>query len=99
VYCALRSGAAELHFAIRDSKPCGILVTERRQDYDGPILFVWIAYSRNGPDVIAAGMEYLKELARSFARRIVFASPRPGWDRAAGKLGFSKSSTLWELSL
>lgn len=100
VYHSLANGASHLYLARADGAYKGFLVIEVRKDHDGPIIYVWLAYSPAGRAIIEAGMQHLHELASSVgASRILFGSPRPGWDRIAARLGFTPGPRLWEIVL
>ena len=97
VYMALRQGASHLHVIQLDGRYAGCIVTTPTRAHDGMTLHVWIGFSTPDVNLHAATMAQLHDWARNLkARRIVFTSPRRGWERLARKLGFTPTLTTYE---
>ena len=60
-------------------------------------LFIWVAYSRPGYNIISAGVEFLEGLIQNTSiTGMEFHSDRPGWSRAAEKHGFKAITTVYK---
>lgn len=101
VYMALRQGASHLHVVKADGRYAGFVVTTPSRGYDGPTLHVWIAYAvPGGPPLPPATVLKFREWAAAMnARRVVFTSPRKGWERLARRLGFAPTLITYELEV
>ena len=98
VYMALRQGQANLHIAYVDGRYSGLIVAMSSRAYDGPILHVWAVYAVPGmPRLRRECYAKLQEFARNMqARRIIFTSPRRGWERVGRLFGFKPALTIFE---
>lgn len=82
VYHAIKSGSAACHVAMSDSGYAGLMVScLSTAEFSGRrALHVWIAHNAGDACVIEAGLDLLRQTARSAQiDRITFASPRKGW--------------------
>lgn len=82
IYHAIKSGSAALHLAKEGGQLAGVLVTTVTfAEFSGrTFLHVWIAHNLAGPNVIEAGLDMLKDMARAAgAEMITFGSRRAGW--------------------
>jgi hypothetical protein len=69
-------------------------------DYDAPVLKVWILYSEENHDVVELYDEEIKAYARNIkARRVVFTSPRAGWERRLSKYGYRPVKQIFEVEV
>lgn len=84
VYAAVRYGHSTLHVVVNDGRCDGffVLTPTRNRWTNLPELHVWIAYSNDDPEVFKAGQEEIERCANGMgASKIVFTSPRKGWER------------------
>lgn len=82
VYHAIKAGSAACHVALNESGYAGLLVTTlTTAEFSGrKSLHVWIAHNAGDADVIEAGVDLLRNTARSAQiERVTFGSPRKGW--------------------
>lgn len=82
VYHAVKSGAAALHLAMEGGELAGVLITTvTLAEFSGRrFLHVWVAHNLGDSDVIDAGLDMLRQMAKaSGAEMITFGSKRPGW--------------------
>ena len=106
VYAALKSRGATLHIVKKQSTVeyaegviavdyLGLVVLRPSQDYDGKVLWVWVAFSEN-PDVVDRFIPELVEYARNMgAKRLAFSSPRK-WERRLKRFGWSEAQAIFE---
>ena len=81
VYTAIRSNTATLYVVKESDCYCGCFVLQLRAEYDGPVVFCWIA---EGKFLFEWALSHVKEIAKAKgAKRIEFRSPRRGWKRYA----------------
>ena len=81
VYTALRANAATLYVVRENGCYLGCFVLQMRAEYDGPVVFCWIA---EGRFLFQWALSRIQEIARGRgAKRIEFRSPRRGWTRYA----------------
>jgi len=101
VYMALRQGTSHLYVIMVDGVYAGFVVVTPTRGHDGPTLHVWIAYAvPGGPPLHPATVARFKDWATAIkARRILFTSPRKGWDRLARRLGFTPTLVTYELEV
>ena len=91
VYAALRSGVSTLHIGYDGEDYDGFVVLSQMQDYDGPKLFIWIAYGK-GKNVVERYMAEIEKMARKInARKIRVSSTRKGWSKY-----FTPITTIYE---
>lgn len=78
VYAALQSQMALLHIAHDDDGDvCGCLVTQKKDDWGEPHLFVWVCFHRHANRTIADYWPEVQKLAKALGfNRIRFESPR-----------------------
>jgi hypothetical protein len=82
IYHAIKTGSAALHLAKEGGQLAGVLVTTVTfAEFSGrKFLHVWVAHNLAGTDVIEAGIDMLKAMARAAgAEMITFGSKRAGW--------------------
>lgn len=82
VYHAIKSGSAALHLAREGGQLSGVLVTTVTfSEFSGrKFLHVWVAHNLGSADVIEAGIEMLRDMAKACnAEMITFGSKRAGW--------------------
>ena len=82
VYHAVRSGESALYIGVGDAGFGGFMVLRKQQTEFSkqPVLHVWLAYSVAEPDVLAHGIDTVREVAKRIgAQKITFGSPRKGW--------------------
>jgi hypothetical protein len=100
VYAALVTGAAQLW---RRPDGSGWVVLKITQEpYSGePMLLVWLAWSAPGTEeVVAANAGQVREIARAAGvKRLVFESPRRGWERRGPALGWRAVYTHFEMEV
>lgn len=96
VYAEIKSGAASLWMRPDGS---GFVVLKVQADpYSGvQSLLVWIAWSAPGTEaVVAQNTEQVRAIARQMGiSRLVFESPRRGWERRAPALGWQADVTRY----
>lgn len=83
VYTALVENRANLWLWVENDRAVGFVVGYMH----GDTFIIWCAYGRL-TDVEQAFRE-IEDMVKDKCKRITFESWRPGWDRAARKLGFS----------
>lgn len=95
VYASLKAKSSTLHIAEVGDEYRGLVVLQPSKDFDGPVLWVWIAYSE-GDDVVERFEPELTGYARQIhAKRLVFSSPRK-WDRRLKPFGWEAAHTVFE---
>lgn len=84
VYHLIRSGDSALYMALRDGKYDGFLVLRKlvAEFTRLPTLHVWLAHHATADDSREHVDGFLRQAAKNMgAKRITFASSRPGWAR------------------
>ena len=97
VYAALRKGSSELYMVYEDNYYAGFVIVSILDDAGGEkTLYIWVAYSRPGYNIIGAGVEFLEGLIQNTSiTGMEFHSDRSGWSRAAKKHGFKAVTTVY----
>lgn len=92
IYAYLKLNRMTLHVAYEDAEYKGFLILQPLQGWDGPELFVVVAYHSSGGAFMEQGwyMDQLRVMAKRInARRIKFQSKRRGYQRRAVQQGFA----------
>ena len=91
VYHALMLNQATLHLVIVDDY-CGFVILQPQEGYKKR-LHIWLLYNESKHDVMAIFKPTLEEFARNInATALSFSSPRKGWQKVAGRYGFSPTT-------
>lgn len=97
VYLSLKTNGGTLYMVSIDGEEQGFLILRVLSDFDGPRLHIWVLHSFSKVDLMAEFDEELTAIARQVnASRITFGSTRKGWQKVAGKHGFTVRETVYE---
>lgn len=89
VYVALRQGVSLLYVGFIDQYYVGFAVLTPAVGWNGPLLHLWLVYSRGERDTLETFLPDLLAIAHERgAKRITMSSPRKGWEKRALQLGF-----------
>ena len=88
----LLTGGSILHVGFRDGEAVAFTISYLTPDH----LFIW---AHGGRDTLKHFEQFADEAAEAGVRKIRFGSVRPGWERMAEKLGFSKTTVTYERQL
>lgn len=89
ILASLLTNESFLHVAFRDGEAVGFTVSFYNPDH----LFIW---AHGGRDTFAHMEQFMQELAENGIRKVRFGSPRKGFERYAEKIGFKKSTVIYE---
>lgn len=92
ILASLLTNESFLHVAFRDGEATGFTVSFYNPDH----LFIW---AHGGRDTFAHLEQFMSDLADNGIRKVRFGSPRRGFERLAEKLGFEKSTVIYEREL
>lgn len=99
VYSALKANTATLHIGQDEAgEYLGFVVLSLVPHWDGQEMNVWVAYSAvTDKQPILMWQEQIWQMARKAgAKRIVFSSPRKGWEKVAPAIGFRPYTTVYK---
>lgn len=95
VYHEVRSGTATLLMAeTEEGSPVGCAVIRDFQGHAGRVMYLWII--GGDPGLISDYWADLERIARSMkADKIMFMSPRRGWEKLGAPMGFRQTHTCY----
>lgn len=101
VYTAVVTGRATMHVGYLDQQYAGVLVLAVNVDSFSKekSLLVWALYTEHSL-ALSYGLEDVYDIARRQGiYKIVFHSPRPGWERRMKSIGFEIKERIYEASV
>lgn len=97
VYMSIKTGDSVLHLVTAENYCRGFMVSKTIDTMEGKKLLLWIMQGNASGDLMADNFDQIKEWAVTIgALKIQFQSPRKGWAKVAGKLGFRPTMTIYE---
>lgn len=92
VYHSLMLNESTLHLVIVDDLYCGFVILKPMEGFKKR-LHIWHLYNESKFDVMAIFKPTLEIYARNInATALTFSSPRKGWQKVAGRYGFSPTT-------
>jgi hypothetical protein len=97
VYRSLLNNTSTLHLGIVENRYRGFVITQMVESPECRKLLIWILYGESVSGMFADNFDQFREWAANIgAAKIQFQSPRKGWEKVAGALGFEPVQVIYE---